>query len=133
MIETTKEVRAVLDAVEAFTAQGRLEDVRAFAELMYEDDVLLIGEGDAAVTRGVDQLIPKIVSAVGEWGERARLKFRMAEPVVATESIFSTMLDAECHPEKPEAEIIRYRLLAVWRRGPRGWRIAQEMFTSGSL
>ena len=133
MSEIAKEIQAVLAEVEAFTAQGRIGEVRTFAELMYADDVLLVGEGDTAAVRGIQQAIARIASAVGDWGERARLKFRLTEPAVTSESIFSAMIDAECHPERPGAEVIRYRLLAVWKRGPRGWRIAQEMFTSGSL
>ena len=133
MSEIAKEIQAVLAEVEAFTAQGRIGEVRTFAELMYADDVLLVGEGDMAAVRGIQQAIARIASAVGDWGERARLKFRLTEPAVTSESIFSAMIDAECQPERPGAEVIRYRLLAVWKRGPRGWRIAQEMFTSGSL
>ena len=133
MSEIVKEIWAVLADVEAFTAQGRLGETRAFAELMYDDDVLLVGEGDTAAVRGIHQAIARIVGAVDEWGERARLKFRLTEPVLASGSIFSAMMDAECHPERQGVQIIRYRLLTVWRRGPRGWRVAQEMYTSGSL
>lgn len=133
MSDIVKEIQAVLTEVESFTAQGGMGQTRAFAELMYDDDVLLVGEGDTAMVRGIHEAIARVASAVSEWGEGSRLKFRLNEPVLSSGLLLSAMMDAECHPEKPGAEIIRYRVLAVWKRGPRGWRVAQEMFTSGSL
>ncbi len=129
--QITAEVRRVLDRVEAAFARGTTAE--ELIPMWYDEDVVVVGEGDPGAVRGHAEVIAKAAQMLPEMGPHPRASFRMDEPVLGMESLAVVFIDAEVSPDIAGAQPVRYRILTAWRPGKRGWRIVREMFTSGTL
>ncbi len=126
-----QEIRAVLDSIEAGYSRGAVPN--QLMPLFYDDEIVAVGEGDPSAVRGLQELMPRAASISAELGPRPRVEFVVDMPLFATESVAIAMINATIMPDRPDAELLRYRMMTAWRPGKRGWRIFREMFTLGSL
>jgi hypothetical protein len=125
------ELRAVLDTIEAAFARGTTPD--ELMPMWYDDDIVVVGEGDPCVTRGFQALVAKATHTLHEMGPRPQVTFKVDSPILALETLAVAMIDAEICPDLPEALRANYRMMTAWRLGSRGWRIVREMFAVGPL
>jgi ketosteroid isomerase-like protein len=130
----TKDIRldleAVLRAFEASAARGA--EFRELANLLYDDEVILVGEEGAI--RGLKAFLPKFETIVADWGGAGtQLQLSLKDPILTSDSLAVCFMQAMCRPAKPGAPVEQYRVLTAWKRSNRGWRLAMEMYTNGTL
>jgi hypothetical protein len=131
MTDVRHELRETLNAVEAAVARGA--DAAQICGLLYDGQAVIVGEGNPAATRGVAAFVPQLADLLDGWGGGTRLTFELVEPVLISESIATGFLDVKCYPGNQPATVQHYRVLSAWQHGARGWRVALEMFATGSL
>lgn len=124
-------IRAVLDSLSRAYLEGA--DPTVILDLMYEPDVIVVGEGEPGATRGIPVLEEKARAISAAAGPHPKVFFSVCMPIQACGDTAVTMVGAEIHPDLPDAEIAYSRFLAGWRKGARGWRICMEMHAEGRL
>jgi len=129
--EVEQQLRIVLDAVEVAFAHGTTPD--ELMPMWYDDDIVVVGEGDPCATRGFRDLMAKAAQTLLEMGPRPQVTFKIDSPILALETLAVAMIDAEIHPDVRDAPRGSYRMMTAWRHGGRGWRIVREMFAAGRL
>jgi ketosteroid isomerase-like protein len=131
IVDVRKELETVLKALES--AVARNADAAEIGRIFYDDQVVVVSEGMKAATRGFSAWLPGLQEYLDDWGAGTRLNFKLVDPVLASESVASGFLDVTCQPGKPGAVVRYYRVLTSWRKGERGWRVAFEMISNGSM
>ena len=131
MSNVENELRAALDAIEAAFARGVTP--AELMELMYYDEIVAVGEGDASAQRGFAEVLNQANAMVPAYGPKPFVRFRISSPILATEALAVAMIDTELRPDVPGAAPWISRMMSAWRPGPRGWRIVREMYQNGSL
>jgi ketosteroid isomerase-like protein len=128
-------VKRQLEAVMRMAGASLLEgaDAVKFAELLYDEDVIVVGEGWPAATRGILEAIPKVDETLKYWGDRPRLSFTIVGPIVTEGSVATTFVDVKVASSEPAGARYQYRALYGWKRGIRGWRVALEMYDEGAF
>ena len=128
-IDAESGIRAVLDSLERAYFEG--VDAGAILDLMYEGDVIVVGDGDVSATRGRPALEHKARSMSAAMGAHPKVTFTITAPIQACGDTAVTMIGAVLHPDVPDAQALHSRILAGWRKGPSGWRICLEMYADG--
>jgi ketosteroid isomerase-like protein len=105
------------------------------AELLYADDVLMVGEGEPGSSRGIKTAASDtddwIKSLGGPNGEKS-CKYTIEEPVVASRTTFTSFLLLTCKanpPALPQDQVLR--MVYAWRKTAKGWRVELEMWAPG--
>ncbi len=120
-------LRAAADALRAGATPAQ------FAELLYVPEVVVVGEGWPAAIRGLPQFMPSLTELLEGWGPLPDLHFTVHEPVLASAASATTIADVSVAPPRAGAASERYRIVYGWCRTTRGWRVALEMFQTGSF
>jgi ketosteroid isomerase-like protein len=131
MKDIREEISASLRAAAAALARGA--DTEEFAGLLYAEEIIVLGEGWPTAIRGLSSFMPQLSIINQGWGKRPRLTFRLVEPAVVGESAAASFTEVTCRPDLPGAEDILYRVLYVWKRTERGWRVVLEWYSEGSV
>jgi len=131
MLTVRKQLESVMRVAEAALSRGA--DAAGFAELLYDEDVVVVGEGWPAATRGLLAAIPKVDETLKYWGDRPRLRLTIVDPIVTEGSVATTFVDVKVAPSKPGGAQHQYRALYGWKRGARGWRVVLEMYDEGAF
>jgi len=129
--DVEQDIRAVLDSLERAYFDGI--DPRTILDLMYEEDVIVVGEGDVSATRGIQGLEEQARSISASVGPHPRVSFTIVSPILARADTAVTMIGVAVRPDLPDAGTMHSRILAGWRKGERGWRICMEMHAQGQL
>lgn len=128
------EIQDALTKQQAANADGL--DAAGLARRFYTQDVVIIGEGEKAPSRGIDAAI----KAMQDWndylgpGGQKKCTFELEDPVIGTGDTASSFVVLGCKANPPKLakdEIIRQ--LFVWKRTPQGWRVALEMWQAGGF
>lgn len=131
MSTALQDIRGVLASVkEAF---GRGATAKEIVDLLYDQDLMLIGEGFPAASSGLKECLPLFEAAFQEWGPRPKLEMRISEPIQEADELAVTVVGVTCYPDVAGAEPVRYRMMAAWKPTSRGWRVVVETFTYGVL
>lgn len=101
--------------------------------MWYGDEVIVAGEGDACAARGMTAQIAKAHEMLPTMGARPIVRFTIDDSLIALETLAVALIEARIEPDIGGSEPIDYRMMTVWRLGPRGWRIVRAMYGSGSL
>jgi hypothetical protein len=131
MNDIREEISASLSVAAAALARG--VDTEEFASLLYDEQIIVLGEGWPSAIRGLRSFMPQLSAINQAWGMRPRLTFTLVEPAVMGESTAASFTEVTCCPDLPDAEEIRYRVLYAWKRTNRGWRVVLEWFSEGSV
>lgn len=115
--------RAVERAIEARDGE------RWFNEL-YNEDIVLTGEGTKEVIRGRGTLMPVIAEIV-----RTTRSCRLIPDGArqASGSLGYSFVTYDCTSDAPSATNYQVRALFVWQREKLGWRVVAESYTMGSM
>jgi hypothetical protein len=123
------ELETKLAVLSAAFARGA--DARAIGDLMYEEDVVVIGEGDHSATRGLTAFMPTLAAHLEEWGGKPNVTFKLIDPILTEGNVASAFLDITLIPSIAGALTQHYRSMFGWRRSAKGWRVALEMYAAG--
>lgn len=125
------EIRAVLDIVEAAFARGTAP--ATLIPLWYEEDAVVVAEGEPGASRGMGAVLQKAENMLPELGPRPNVRFTIDDSVLASGNLAVALIDAQITPDTQDPVETSFRMTTVWRRGSRGWRIVREMFGAGVL
>jgi ketosteroid isomerase-like protein len=119
-------IETVIKKYNALVARGA--SAKEVAELLYEDDLTIIGEGEKSLYPNLASFMKPLEGYLGNPTCRLALvdKIRHSGDVAA-----AWMLEhCEVHGNSPKED---YRVLYVFRKGTKGWRVTMEMFGAGTF
>jgi ketosteroid isomerase-like protein len=132
--DTKAQIAQALHAVEkAFARDAGGEEL---ARMLYTDNVTMIGEGEDKASRGMDTAIADSkgwLESLGPHGGKT-CKYTIEEPVVASSTTFSSFLLLRCKanpPVLPQDQDLR--MMYVWEKTSKGWRVVLEMWAPGKF
>lgn len=125
------EIQAVLDSVADSVQKGK--GPAAVCDLLYADDALVVGEGLPEAVSGREGCISLLTEVLNEWGPGARVEYAWHDPIVGSVDTVSAMIQIKVTPADQAVTPFLYRVLYVWCRGTRGWRVTLEVFGLGHL
>jgi len=131
MSETKREIAELLRGAADALRQGAT--AAEFANMLYAPDLIVVGEGWPRAIRGVQAFLPNLTALLQGWGPNADLTFFIVDPVMAGESTATTLADVHVAPKGAMPAAENYRVVYAWIRTANGWRVAAEMYTSGSF
>ncbi|MCK2086800.1 nuclear transport factor 2 family protein [Thauera aromatica] len=115
--------RAVEAAIEA------RDGARWFREL-YDDDIVLTGEGSPAAVRGRAALMPVIAEIV----RTTRSCTLTPDPARGQSGALGySFVTYDCAPDDASAPRYQVRALFVWARKAPGWRVVAETYLMGRM
>lgn len=118
---------ALVERLEATESAVNAKDAKAWAEAMYADNVVVVGEGSEQPIRGLDALMPVMEEIVAG---ATSCSIEMNDAAVGAEQA-STFATWNCTPT--EGEPYQVRALYVWEQQDAGWRVVAEMYGMGSM
>ena len=131
---TKAEIAAKLHTVEKALARG--DSATQISKLLYAEDDLLTGDGETGGTRGMTATIKDVqawMDSLGPGGTKG-CKYTIVDPVVSSAKSFSSFLLLRCKANPPVLkEDQELRMLYVWKKQVRGWRVVLEMYEPGKL
>lgn len=131
---TQAQVQAALDRVQAALARG--DDASTVTHMLYANNVVIVGEGDAQASHGIDAAVEDVkewADSLGPGGEKT-CKFKLADPAVVSSRTFSSFVLLHCDanpPKLPQAQVLR--MMYIWQKLPQGWRVQLEMWAPGKF
>lgn len=114
-------------AVEAAIAAG---DGARWFDALYDDSIVLAGEGSAATVRGRQALLP-VLDEIARTTRSCTLAPDAARG--HSGSLGYSFLTYRCTPADGTAPDYAVRALFVWRKGPQGWRVVAETYLMGAM
>jgi ketosteroid isomerase-like protein len=131
---TRGQIEAAISKLEKALARG--ESAEVISKMLYADDDLLTGEGEAGGTRGMTATIKDVqawMDSLGAGGTKG-CKYTLVDPVVSSATTFSSFILLKCKANPPVLkEDQNLRMMYVWKKLPQGWRVVLEMYESGKL
>jgi hypothetical protein len=126
IMDVEQDIRAVLDALERAYFDGT--DPCTILGLMYEDDVIVVGEGDVSATRGIQGLEEQARAISASAGPHPQVSFTIVSPILACADAAMTMIGVViCRTQvrctagySPDGGRARTAGESVWRCMPRG-------------
>lgn len=133
--DTLQEIKAAMATVETALMGGA--SPAKVAELLYAPDVVLIGEGEASVTRGLKAattMLEEHWKGLGPDGQKYCKLSLSGEQAVSSSTTYAAFLVLHCKPNPPATkEAMDFRTVYVWKKLPQGWRVAIEMWGLGKI
>jgi uncharacterized protein YbdZ (MbtH family) len=133
--ETRHQIEAAVGKIQAAVQGG--QSAAQVAELLYTNDIIIVGEGGAPAARGRQAALAAMEAhwaSLGPDGVK-RCKLALADdPGVASAETYASFFVLHCDPIPPSAEQIPdVRGIYVWKKTPHGWRVALEQWGIGKL
>jgi hypothetical protein len=131
---TKAEIAATLHTLEKALERG--DSATQISKLLYAEDDLLTGEGEAGGTRGMAATIKDVqawMDSLGPGGAKG-CKYTIVDPVVSSTTTFSSFILLHCKANPPVlAKDQDLRMMYVWRKESQGWRVVLEVYEEGKL
>ena len=130
-----EEIKAALEAQYAAIVGGI--SAPKFSEMLYAPDVIIVGEGDTGLKRGIESAAEEVAAhwaSLGPGGVK-KCKLALAEDAgVSSATTYASFGVLHCEPNPPTVkEAGDYRALYVWKKLPQGWRVELEQWGLGKL
>jgi hypothetical protein len=121
-------VKALIERTNAL--MKRHASSKEFADLFFEDDLMIAGEGDRVFYKSLKAFEKPLARYAAD---QTRCKLTVIDPVRASGTIAAAFVQMHCDPAKAEEQPVESRILYVFRNGAKGWRATMEMYTAGAL
>ena len=108
-------------------------DAATVAELLYDEDPLIVGDGMQASIRGRLACVALLTEVLGAWGPRPGVKYSISHPVVASENHATMLTQVDVTPAGSPFPTHVYRAMYAFVRGPQGWRVRLELYGVGPV
>lgn len=126
------EIRELLDDVERLFAAGA--GAAEIVDCLYEDDALLVGEGQSEGLRGKESIARALQSMLNDqWSHRPQCRFVIKQPMVLDMNAAATFVEVQIQPNQGHGELQVLRALYGWTRTEAGWRIRVETYGVGRV
>jgi ketosteroid isomerase-like protein len=126
--EARKGIQATIDKTNALLASTAT--AKEIANALYEDDLMIIGEGENSLYRGLGSFLPKL-EAIVEGGSHCTLD--IVDPIRHSGDLAVAFIAEHCAAAKAAFKDADARVLWVFRKGTKGWRVTMEMFGWGTF
>ena len=121
-------IQATIDKTNALMKRnGSLKD---FTDIFYEDDLMIIGEGEKSLYRGLPSFMNRLKFYLED---QTRCSLKIIDPIRDSGSLAAAFIHEHCDPAKAGEAGEDYRILYVFRHGAKGWRVTMELFTPGTF
>jgi hypothetical protein len=120
-------VQKTIDRVNALLKNNA--SARVIADAMYEDDLMITGEGEKSLYRDLKSFMGPLAEYVKD-GTRCDLK--VVDPIRASGDLAVAFIFEHCAAAKAGEEDDDARILYVFCRGPHSYRVTMEMFGWGT-
>ncbi|MGE3599233.1 MAG: hypothetical protein AB7N70_27175 [Dehalococcoidia bacterium] len=98
------------------------------AEVLYEDDLTITGEGE----KGLYPDLKSFIEPLHAYTRNPTCRLKVVDKVRHSGDLAAAWVAEHCDAhEKDAAE--DYRMIYVFRNGPKGWRVTMEMFAVGNF
>jgi len=124
------ELKAVLRETEVALARGA--SAEEILDMLYHDDVFVVGEGVERATRGRIDFASELEGLLEFWGGAPKCSYEMEGPILHSGSVAVTFVNFVCAGEGQREDSV-YRALYGWAETDLGWRIQLEMYGEGAL
>lgn len=132
---TSTHVQAALDAFQAAVRSGK--SAAQAAELLYTDDVIIVGEGGEPPSRGRPAAVAEMDahwSSLGSDGVKRCNLVLSPDSAVSSADTYASFFDLHCDPVSPSSEPIPdIRGIYVWKKTAQGWRVTLEQWGVGKF
>lgn len=121
---------ALAERYRAVEAAIAARDGAAWFEALYDDAIVLAGEGSPATVRGRQALMPVIDEIV-----RTTRSCTLVPDAARGRSagLAYSFVSYRCSPADAAAADYQVRALFVWKEGPKGWRVVAETYVMGAM
>lgn len=123
-----KEISELLNEVGRLLATGAGAD--EIYDLMYEEDALVVGDGDLIGMRGRAALVPALEALInGAFSPRPQCRYVLHEPAVLDGNAATTLVEFQVRPDEGRGELQIHRALYGWARTDGKWRVRVETYS----
>jgi ketosteroid isomerase-like protein len=120
-------VQKTLDRVNALLKKNASAQV--IADAMYEDDLMITGEGEKGLYRDLKSFIGPLAEYVKDG---ARCDLKVVDPIRASGELAVAFIFEHCVAAKAGEKDDDARILYVFRKGAHGYRVTMELFGWGA-
>jgi len=120
-------VQKTLDRVNALLKKNA--PVQVIADAMYEDDLMITGEGEKGLYRDLKSFMGPLTEYVKD-GSRCNLK--IVDPIRASGDLAVAFIFEHCAAANAGEKDDDARILYVFRNGAHGYRVTMELFGWGT-
>ena len=128
----TQSVRAALQAkIDTVNAMlKRKAPGKEIAESLYEDDLMIIGEGEKSLYRDLQSFQKPLADYVAQ---ESTCTISIIDPIRHSGNLAAAFLLEHCPAAKAGEKDDDARMMYVFRKGAKGWRVTMEMFGWGTF
>ena len=120
-------VQETLDRVNALLKKNA--SAQLIADAMYEDDLMITGEGEKGLYRDLKSFMGQLAEYVKDG---ARCDLKVVDPIRASGDLAVAFIFEHCAAAKAGEKDDDARILYVFRKGAHGYRVTMEMFGWGT-
>jgi hypothetical protein len=121
-------LQAKLDTVNAMLR--RKASGKEIADVLYEDDLMIIGEGEKSLYRDLKSFQKPLADYVAA---ESTCTISIIDPIRHSGNLAVAFLLEHCPAAKAGEKDDDARMIYVFRNGPKGWRVTMEMFGWGTF
>jgi ketosteroid isomerase-like protein len=128
----TPSVRAALQAkIDTVNAMlKRKAPGKEVAEVLYEEDLMIIGEGEKSLYRDLQSFQKPLADYVAQ---ESTCTISIIDPIRHSGNLAAAFLLEHCPAAKAGEKDDDARMMYVFRKGAKGWRVTMEMFGWGAF
>jgi hypothetical protein len=119
-------IQKTIDETNVLLKRGA--SAQEIADVMYEPDLMIIGEGEKSLYRDLKSFMGPLATYVAD-GTRCNLS--IVDPIRASGNLAVAFIFEHCAAAKAGDKDEDARILYVFREGAKGWRVTMEMFGWG--
>ena len=120
-------VQKTIDRVNALLRKN--SSAQVIADAMYEDDLMITGEGEKSLYRDLKSFMGPLAEYVMDG---ARCDLKVVDPIRASGDLALAFIFEHCAAAKAGEKDDDARILYVFRHGAHGYRVTMEMFGWGA-
>lgn len=119
-------IEATLDKTNELLAKGA--SAKEVADVMYEDDLTIIGEGEKALYPNLKSFMKPLEGYL----TNPTCRLKVVDTIRHSGSLAVAWVQEHCDAHGSEAAE-DYRIMYVFRKSAKGWRVTMEMFGAGKF
>jgi hypothetical protein len=121
-------IELTLNKVAEMVAKGA--PVNEVAHALYEDDVMITGEGEKALYPNLSSFKARLEYFLQD---AAGCSLNIVDPIRHSGNLAVAFVREHCKAADAGGTASDARVLYVFRKGSKGWRVTMEMFGSGAM
>jgi SnoaL-like domain len=121
-------IQLTMDTVDAMVTKGA--PVKDIAAAFYDNDLMVVGEGEEHLYINLASFISRLEFFLKNGG---KCSIKLVDPIRHSGNLAVAFAAEHCVAADAAATASDARVLYVFRKGSKGWRVTMEMFGSGAV